>query len=137
MNKKILIGIIAVVIVAVVIIAVIITTSFLKPSSKKQETNEPVQQKNEEIDSAALDESIKSTIESLKLTCADFLKGDLSGNPDSDCPGFDKSINKSLCLYCYAVKNQTPDLCGKIDNESALRTICQRATGTPIDEIID
>jgi hypothetical protein len=136
MNKKILIGIIAVVIV-VVIIAVIIMIYFLKPSPKKQEIKEPVQQKNEEIDLTALDESIKSTIESLKLTCADFLKGDLSGDPDSDCPGFDKSINKSLCLYCYAVKNQTPDLCKKIDNESALRAVCQRATGTPIDEIID
>ena len=131
MNKKILIGIIA-----VVIMAVIIMVYFLKPSFKKQEINESVQQKNKEITLTDLDESIKSTIENLKSTCADFLKGELSGDPDSDCPGFDRPINKNLCFYCYAIKNQTPDLCGKIDNESALRTICRRATGTPINEII-
>jgi len=139
MNKKILIGIII-----AVIIAVIAMVYFLNSGSKEQEINEPVPQinepvpqKNEEITLTDLDELIKSKIESLKLTCADFLKGDLSGNPDFDCPGFDKSINKNLCLYCYATKNQIPDLCEKIDNESALKGICQRATGIPINEIIN
>jgi len=133
MNKKILIGIIAILIITAVIIAIY----FSRSDSKKQETDEPVQQENEEMTLTDLDELVESTIESLKSTCADFLKGDLSGDPDSDCPGFENPVNKNLCYYCFTVKNQTPALCEKIDNESALRSICQRATGTPIDEIID
>lgn len=133
MSKKILIGIIAV----LIIIAVIVGIYFLTSNPKKEETNESAQPETGEITPVAMDESVKSMIEDLKVTCADFLKGDLSGDPDLDCPGFEKSINRSLCLYCYATKNQDPSLCGKINNEPALRAICQRATGTPINEIID
>lgn len=128
MNKKILIGII----VGAVIIAVISVISF---SKSKQGTNGSNQQGNEDVTKDELDESIKASIEGLKSTCDDFLKGDLSGDPKSDCPGFDKSINQSLCLYCYAVKNQAPELCGQINNEPGLRTICQGALGIPIDNL--
>ncbi len=131
MSKKILIGVIATVVIAAVIIAIL----FIKSGLKKQGTNESAQQNNEEVARADLDKSIDSTIEKLKTTCADFLKGDLSGDPDSDCPGFDKPINRSLCLYCYATKNQSPSLCGEINNDPALRAICQKATGAPIDDL--
>lgn len=133
MSKKILIGAIIILIVAAIVIAV----SFLRPSSKEQGTNEAGQQGNGEADQAALDKSIESMVEKLKTTCAEFLVGDLSGDPDSDCPGFDKSINRSLCLYCYAVKNQNPNLCAQINNDPALRAICQKALGVPIDNVVN
>jgi uncharacterized protein (UPF0305 family) len=138
MNKKILIGI-----MVVVIVAVIFGIYFFLFNPKKQETNEPVPQinesvaqKNKESTLTDLDESTKAMVESLKLTCADFLKGDLSGNPASDCPGFSKQINKDLCFYCYAVKNQNSELCARIDDESALSSLCKIANGTPFEDII-
>lgn len=133
MSKKILIGIL-------IIIMVIVVISFSKYNPKKQETNESVQQKNKEITPAtpaSVDESIKSLIEKFKLTCADFLTGDLSGNPDADCPGFENPVNKNLCYYCYATKNQSAALCGKIDEDSGFKIVCQRATGSSIDEILN
>jgi hypothetical protein len=133
MSQKILIGIIAI----LIIIAVIIVVSFSKSNQKKQETNESVQQKAKEITPATVDESIKSLIEKFKLTCADFLAGDLSGDPDVDCPGFENPVNKNLCYYCFATKNQSSVLCGKIDNDSGFKIVCQRATGSSIDEIMN
>lgn len=134
MNKKILIIIIAIVIV---IIAVVAISSFSKPDLKGEETNEPIPQRNEEVTSDDLEELMESTIKDLESTCADFLKGDLSGDPNFDCPGFDNPINRDLCFYCYAVKNQTVELCGKITNEPAFKILCQRATGASVDEIIN
>lgn len=128
MNKKILIG----VAVALVIIAAAIL-SFKSP--KNQKTGENGQPANNEVAQAELDKSMASTIESLKSTCADFLKGDLSGDPESDCPGFDKSVNRSLCLYCYATRDQNSSMCGQINNDVALRSLCQKATGIPIDNL--
>jgi len=133
MSKKTLIGIIAI----FVIIAVIVVTSSSKSNPKKEETNEPVQPKTEEITPVTLDESIKSLIEKFKLTCADFLAGDLSGDPDADCPGFENPVVKNQCYYCFATKNQNPALCGKIDDDSGFKIVCQRATGSSIDEIIN
>ena len=109
----------------------------IKPDLREQKINESVPQEKKEVSPTDLEELIKSTIEDLELTCADFLKGDLSGDPDLDCPGFDNPINKDLCFYCYAVKNQTTELCEKIINEPALKIVCQRATGVSIDEIIN
>jgi|GEM_PF-5489680 len=131
MNKKIL-----TLIIAVVIIAVILVISFFKFNPEKKEINEPVSQENKEAEPADLDESIKSAIEDLESVCADFLKGDLSGNPNFDCPEFDKPINQDLCFYCYAVKNQRAELCESIINEPGFKIICQRATGASIEEII-
>jgi len=133
MSQKILIGIITI----LIIIAVIIMISFSKSNQKKQETNESVQQKTNEITPATVDESIKSLIEKFKLTCVDFLAGDLSGNPDADCPGFENPVNKNLCYYCFATKNQSAALCGKIDADSGFKVVCQRATGSSIDEIMN
>jgi len=132
MPKKILIGVVAV----LVIVAIAVVVSFLNPGSKNQGENAPVLQKGDEGDPVALDKSITEMVEKLKTTCADFLKGDLSGDPKSDCPGFDKQINRSLCLYCYATKNQDPSLCGEINNDPALRAICQKALGVPIDNVV-
>lgn len=131
MAKKILIAVAAILIIAIVIFAV----SLYKPNSGKNETSGPNQQKSNDAAKADLNKSIDAMAESLKATCADFLKGDLSGDPNSDCPGFDKSIDQSLCFYCYAIKNQNSDLCGKINNEIALRSICQKVTGLPIDNL--
>lgn len=133
MSKKTLIGIIAI----VAIIAVIVVISFSKYNPKNQETSQSVQQKKEEITPATVDESIKSLIEKFKVTCAGFLTGDLQGDPDADCPGFENPVNKNLCYYCYAAKNQNPALCGKIDADSGFKPVCQRATGSSIDEIIN
>jgi len=133
MSQKILVGIIAILIIT----AVIVVVSFSKSNPKKEETNEPATQKNNEITPATVDESIKSLIEKFKLTCIDFLAGDLRGDADVDCPGFENPVNKNLCYYCFATKNQTPVLCGKIDDDSGFKVICQRATGSSIDEIIN
>ena len=140
MAQKKLIGII----VIFVIIAVIVIISSSKSNPKKEETNESIQEKNNEITPPAkeitpadLDESIKSMIEKFKPTCADFLAGDLSGDPDADCSGFENPINKNLCYYCFATKNQKSALCGKIDKDSGFKIVCQRATGSSIDEIIN
>jgi len=132
MSKKILIGTIAI----FAIIAVIVVTSSSKSNPKKEETNEPVQPKTEEITPATLDESIKSLIEKFKPTCTDFLAGDLSGDPDADCPGFENPVIKDQCYYCFAAKNQNSALCGKID-DLGFKTVCQRATGSSIDEIMN
>jgi len=133
MSQKILIGIIAI----LIIIAVIIVISFSKSNPKKQETNESVQPKTKEITPETLDESIKSLIEKFKLTCADFLAGDLQGDADADCPEFENPLIKNQCYYCFATKNQNPALCGKIDDDSGFKITCQRATGSSIDEIIN
>ena len=130
MSKNTLIGII------VIIIAIIVVVSFSK-SKPKEETQGSVQQEKEEITPATLDESMKSTIEKLKPTCSDFLVGDLSGDPYADCPGFENPINKNLCFYCYATKNQNPTLCETIDNDSGFKIVCQRATGSSVDEILN
>jgi hypothetical protein len=111
--------------------------SSFKSNPKKEETNESVQQKTEEITPATVDESIKSLIEKFKLTCADFLAGDLQGDADADCPGFENPFIKNQCYYCFATKNQNPALCGKIDDDSGFKVVCQRATGSSIDEIIN
>ena len=130
MNKKILIAAIAIVIIAIIAFA------FLKTDFKQEETEEASQQKKEEEPFSALDESVRSMIEELKPTCFDFLRGDLSGDPNFDCPGFDNPINKNLCFYCYAVKNENSELCEKIENDYAFKVICQRATGVSIEEAI-
>ena len=131
MSQKTLIGIIAI----VIIIAVIVAIYFSKFGSKQQETQESVQPEKE-ITLEDLDESIKSIIEEFKPTCIDFLAGELSGDPNADCPGFDNPINKNLCFYCFATKNQNPTLCEKIDADSGFKIVCQRATGSSIEEII-
>lgn len=133
MSQKILTGIITI----LIIIAVIVVISSSKSNPNKEETEESVQQKTKEITPASLDESIQSLIEKFKLTCVDFLAGDLSGDPDADCPGFENPVNKNLCYYCFATKNQNPALCGKIDDDSGFKIVCQRATGSSIDEIIN
>lgn len=131
MNKKILI-----LIIVAVVIAIIVAFSFLKPGSEEQETKDLVPEEKKEVTMSELEESIKSTIQELGLTCADFLKGDLSGNPSSDCPGFSKQINRDLCYYCYGIKNQDIELCGRIDDESALSPLCKIANGAPVEEMI-
>jgi len=133
MSQKKIIGIIVVLIIA----AVVVNIFSSKSNPKKQETNEPVQQETEEITPESLDESMKSLIEKFKITCADFLAGDLSGDPDADCPGFENPLIKNQCYYCFATKNQNPGLCGKIDDDSGFKIVCQRATGSSIDEIIN
>ena len=132
MSKKISIGIIAI----LIIIAVIVVIFISKSNIKKQELNQSGQQENEAALVAA-DESIKLMIENLKVTCVDFLVEDLSGDIDANCSRLEEPINKNLCFYCFATKNQTPNLCEKVDSDSALKIICQRATGTVIDEIIN
>lgn len=132
MSQKTLIGIIAI----VIIIAVIVVISFSKFSPKQQETKESVQPETKEITLEDLDESMKSMIEKLEPTCVDFLAGELSGDADLDCPGFDNPVNKNLCFYCFAAKNQNPTLCEKIDDDSGFKIVCQRATGSSIEEII-
>ena len=132
MSQKILIGIIAI----LIIIAVIVVISFSKSNPEKKETSESAQKKATEITPATLDESIKSLIEKFKLTCADFLAGDLRGDADADCPGFENPFIKDQCYYCFATKNQNPALCGKI-NDPGFKIVCQRATGSSFDEIIN
>lgn len=134
MNKKILILAVAMVIVIAAVSAIYFSS---KPDLKEEEKSEPVLQENEEVTLSDLEESINSMIQDLESTCADFLKGDLSGDPGFDCPGFDNPINRDLCFYCYAVKNQAAGLCDKIINEPGLKIICQRATGASVDEIIN
>jgi hypothetical protein len=130
MNKKILIAV-------AVAIAGIIAAVFLlklKPEQQKPEENVPQKEKTE-VTPESLDESIKSTIEELKPTCVDFLAGDISS--EADCPGFDKLINQGLCYYCFAVKNQNAKLCEKINETSGFKMVCQKATGSSIEEIIN
>lgn len=127
MTKKILTWAIA----AIAVVAVIILIVNAKPTVK-DESGKP---KNDEKAQENLDKSLDSTIESLKTTCATFLTGELNGDPDFDCPGFSESLNTSLCYYCYAVKNQDGSLCGKINNDVALRSTCQKALGLPIDNL--
>jgi len=131
MSKNTLIGII------VIIVAIIVVVSFTKSKPKEEETQGSVQQKKEETTPAALDESMKSTIEKFKPICTDFLAGDLSGDPYADCPGFENPFNKNLCFYCFAAKNQNPTLCEVIDNDSGFKIVCQRATGSSVDEILN
>ena len=136
MSQKTLIGIIA----TLIIIAVIVVVSSSKSNPKKQETSESVQNENNEIPPVTLDESIKALddlIEKLKLDCVGFLVGDLSGDPDADCPGFENPVNKNKCYYCFATKNQNPGLCGKIDDNSGFKIVCKRATGSSVDEIMN
>lgn len=126
MNKKTLIGG-----AVALLVLVAILVFYFKPTSPKQEVNNNnnAQQEVKEVTQEDLDTSIMASIESLKKTCDDFLKGELSGNPDSDCPGFDELINKDLCFYCYSTKNQDQKSCDKIKFNMAFKTLCQKAIG--------
>lgn len=128
MNKKIIVG----VVVVLIIIAIAIVASRTPKSEKIGENGLPIK---ENVSQSDLDKSMDSTIENLKSTCAVFLTGDLSGDPKTDCPGFDQSMNVSLCYYCYAVKDMNGSLCGQINNDVALRSLCQRVNGLPIDNL--
>jgi len=128
MNKKIIIG----VVVVLIIIVIAVIASRTPRSEKIGEDGQPIE---ENVSQAELDKSMDSTIESLKSTCTVFLTGDLSGDPKNDCPGFDQSMNVSLCYYCYAVKDMNGSLCGEINNDVALRSLCQKVNGLPIDNL--
>lgn len=129
MAKKILIGII----IALVIIGIILAVYFLKPKSPQETPKQ--EEKKEEVTPESLDESIKSTIETLKPTCADFLAGDISG--EDDCQGFDRLVNQDLCYYCFAAKKQDAELCKKISEYSGFKMVCEKVTGSTIDQIIN
>ena len=133
MSKKLVMGII----VALIIIVVIIGIVLLIVGPKNQGTNGTTPQSTANGTQAELDAAIKAEIETLKPTCTAFLAGDLSGKPDTDCPGFDKQINKDLCYYCYAVKNQDIKLCDKVNPDSGLRVVCQGANGSSTDKILN
>lgn len=111
---------------------IIIGIAIIASRTPKSENGQPI---NENVSQADLDKSMDSAIEGLKATCADFLKGDLSGDPKTDCPGFDQSINVSLCYYCYATRDMNGSLCGQINNDVALRSLCQKANGLPVDNL--
>lgn len=129
MSKKILLILIAVIVMAVL---AVILLSNRNPGQEGQE--EQNQQEEVENTPENLDATIISMIEQLKPTCKGFLEGELSG--EADCPGFDRPFNRNVCYYCFAVKNQDPSLCTKIDYPG-LRPVCEKATGSSIDQIID
>jgi uncharacterized protein (UPF0305 family) len=131
MNKKTLI-----VIVVVLLALVAMLIFYFKPTAPKQEVNNNnnVQQEVKEVTQEDLDKTMTTSIESLKTTCVDFLKGELSGNPNSDCPGFDEYINRDLCFYCYATQKQDQNLCEKIKFSMAFKVMCQKVTGASGDK---
>ena len=134
MEQKKLIGIMAILIIIAVIVAVSLSN---KSKPEQEETKESGQEVKKEATPESVDELMKSLIEEFKTTCATFLAGELSGDPDADCPGFENPLIKNQCYYCFATKNQNPALCGKIDDDPGFKAVCQRATGSSIDEIIN
>lgn len=126
MPKKLLVGIIAAAVIIILIFIVFFTQK--GEGTKEEEQQEPV------VTPEELDESIIKTIEELKPICADFLAGDI--NSEADCAGFDKLVNQDLCYYCFAAKNSDASLCGKISEYSGFRLVCEKITGSSIEEII-
>lgn len=129
MSKKTLM----IVVVATVIVAAGAAVYFLAFKNQKQEAP---QEETVQNTTTTLDAAIRATIENLKPTCATFLAGELSGTPASDCPGFSNPINKNLCFYCYAAKNQDKSLCAPIDADSGFKTVCLGVTGSTLEEIL-